>query len=230
MNKKIIFVRKERSVTLAEENYIKAVYHLEREFKDGVPTNALAKKMKTKASSVTDMVKKLSEKGLLIYQPYQGAFLSDQGRAYAVNIIRRHRLWEQFLVEKLNFNWDEVHDLAEQLEHIQSEKLINELDAYLDFPTHDPHGDPIPDKNGQIHLTDKMMLSKASIGKIYTCVGVIDSSSKFLKYLDKHQIALGTKIEVLDKEDFDQSMTFQINSKTIVMSKYITNNLYVKKL
>ncbi|WP_299519600.1 metal-dependent transcriptional regulator, partial [Winogradskyella sp.] len=208
----------------------KAVYHLESKFKDGVPTNALAEKIKTKASSVTDMVKKLSEKDLLLYKPYQGAFLSEKGRTHAIKVIRRHRLWEQFLVEKLNFNWDEVHDLAEQLEHIKSEKLINELDAFLDFPTHDPHGDPIPDKNGQIQRTNKIMLSKAVVGETYACVGVIDSSSDFLKYLDKHKIGLGTEIHVEDQEDFDQSMSLKINNKTMVMSKSITNNLYVKKL
>ena len=217
-------------MTLAEENYIKAVYHLESKFKGGVPTNALAEKIKTKASSVTDMVKKLSEKDLLIYKPYQGAFLSEKGRAHAIKVIRRHRLWEQFLVEKLNFNWDEVHDLAEQLEHIKSEKLIDELDTFLDFPTHDPHGDPIPDKNGHIQRTDKITLSKALVDEIYVCVGVVDSSSDFLKYLDKHQIGIGTTIQVMDKEDFDHSMTIKIKDNPMVMSKAITANLYVKKV
>ena len=134
-----------------------------------------------------------------------------------------------FLVEKLNFSWDEVHDVAEQLEHIKSQKLINELDAFLDFPSHDPHGDPIPDKNGEIQRTDKIVLSKANVGETYKCVGVIDSSSQFLKYLDKYQIGIGTEIKVEDKEDFDQSMTFTINSVSMLMSKAITNNIYVKK-
>ena len=217
-------------MTLAEENYIKAVYHLESSFEDGVPTNALAERMKTKASSVTDMIKKLAEKGLLVYKPYQGAFLSEKGRGHAIKVIRRHRLWEQFLVEKLNFNWDEVHDLAEQLEHIESDKLTNELDAFLDFPTHDPHGDPIPDKDGNIHRLDKIMLSQAEVGSSYTCVGVIDTSSKFLNYLDKHAISIGTTILVMDVEEFDQSMTIKIKNKTLVMSKAITANIYVKKI
>ncbi|WP_299363425.1 metal-dependent transcriptional regulator [Winogradskyella sp.] len=217
-------------MTLAEENYIKAVYHLESKYENGVPTNALADKMKTKASSVTDMVKKLAEKGLLVYKPYQGAFLSEKGRSHAIMVIRRHRLWEQFLVEKLNFNWDEVHDLAEQLEHIESDKLINELDAFLDFPTHDPHGDPIPDRHGQIQRTDKIMLSQGVCNIGYQCVGVNDSTPNFLKYLDKNCIGIGTKILVKDIEEFDQSMTIKINDKTLVMSKAITSNIYVKKI
>lgn len=216
--------------TLTEENYLKAIYHISQSSEAGVSTNAIAEKVEAKASSVTDMLKKLAEKQLITYIKYKGVTLTEKGRLKAVDIIRKHRLWEVFLVEKLNFSWDEVHDIAEELEHIKSQKLIDELDAFLDFPTHDPHGDPIPDKNGQIQRTNKIILSIATLGSTYTCVGVKDSSTQFLNYLDKHQIGIGTAITIEDKEDFDQSMTLTINKKTMVMSKAITNNIYVKQL
>lgn len=217
-------------VTLTEENYLKAIYHISQITNSDVSTNAIAEKIDAKASSVTDMLKKLSDKGFITYIKYKGVNLTEKGRLTAVDIIRKHRLWEVFLVDKLNFSWDEVHDVAEQLEHIKSPKLINELDAFLDFPTHDPHGDPIPDKDGQIKRTDKIFLSKAQIGRVYKCVGVQDSSSDFLKYLDKHQIQIGTELTVMDIEDFDHSMTFTIHGENMTMSKAITNNIYVKKL
>ena len=218
------------AITLTEENYLKTIYHISQKSDTGVSTNAIAEKIDAKASSVTDMLKKLADKGYIIHVKYKGVSLTEKGRLTAVNIIRKHRLWEVFLVDKLNFSWDEVHDVAEQLEHIKSPKLIAELDAFLDFPTHDPHGDPIPDKDGQIQRTNKIILSKAKTNKLYTCVGVIDSSSEFLKYLDKHQIGIGTQFRVTEKEDFDQSMTIEIKNKTLVMSKAITTNIYVKKV
>ena len=138
--------------TLSEENYLKAIYHLELVSDKGISTNAIAEQLETKASSVSDMVKKLSDKNVLVYKKYKGVKLTDLGKHTAANIVRKHRLWEVFLVEKLNFSWDEVHDVAEQLEHIKSPKLINQIDALLGFPTHDPHGDPIPDKDGNNSL------------------------------------------------------------------------------
>lgn len=218
------------SITLTEENYLKAIYHLSQHSNTVVSTNAIAEKIESKASSVTDMLKKLAEKKFITYIKYKGVTLTEKGRLTAVDIIRKHRLWEVFLVDKLNFSWDEVHDVAEQLEHIKSPKLIDELDAYLDFPTHDPHGDPIPDRDGQIKRTNKIMLSQAKANESYKCVGVLDSSSDFLKYLDKNSIGIGTRIEVMDKEDFDQSMTIKTNEQTITMSKLITSNIYVKKI
>ena len=146
--------------SFAEENYLKAIYHLENEIKGGVSTNAIAKKMETKPSSVTDMVQKLADKKLLSYVKYRGSFLTRYGKIIAANIIRKHRLWEVFLVKKLNFQWDEVHDMAEQLEHIQSDKLISRLDQFLEHPDFDPHGDPIPDEKGNIKPSDKKLLSK----------------------------------------------------------------------
>ncbi|GAL60656.1 metal-dependent transcriptional regulator [Algibacter lectus] len=215
-------------VTLTEENYIKAIYHLGKQGENNVSTNAIAKEMETKASSVSDMVKKLSEKGYADYKKYQGVTLTKEGKLIAVNIVRKHRLWEVFLSEKLNFSWDEIHDVAEQLEHIKSEKLIKQLDAFLDYPSHDPHGDPIPDENGRIQSIDKILLSQAQVNNICICVGVKDSSSEFLKYLDKHGIALGTELKVTNKEPFDNSITITINHSEFIISNIIANNLFVK--
>ena len=133
----------------SEENYLKAIYHLSFNAKGGISTSAIAQQLETKSSSVTDMIKKLADKSLVLYKKYQGVTLTAEGEKIAANVIRKHRLWEVFLVEKLNFNWDEVHEVAEQLEHIHSEKLIDELDALLDYPKRDPHGDPIPDKDAE---------------------------------------------------------------------------------
>lgn len=212
----------------SEENYIKTMYHLAADYKKGISTNAIAKKLDTKASSVTDMVKKLSEKNVVSYKKYQGVTLTDFGKKIAANIVRKHRLWEVFLVDKLNFSWDEVHEVAEQLEHIKSQKLINQLDALLGFPTHDPHGDPIPDEDGVINSIDKSLLSTLNVNETGVCVGVNDSSSDFLKYLSKNDIELGTTIKVLAKESFDDSMTIEFNDKTLQISKLISNNIYIK--
>ena len=149
-------------VTLSEENYLKAIYHLGKLGGIAVSTNAIAEKIDTKASSVTDMLKKLADKNLVNYKKYQGVNLTEEGRLTAASVIRKHRLWEVFLVDKLNFSWDEVHDVAEQLEHIKSEKLINELDSFLAFPIEDPHGDPIPDREGNLNKSQKIFLSQVN--------------------------------------------------------------------
>ena len=159
-------------VTFSEENYLKAIYHLSKHRSVSVSTNAIAGKVSAKASSVTDMLKKLADKDLVIYKKYQGVKLTEKGRLTATTVIRKHRLWEVFLVNKLNFSWDEVHEVAEQLEHIKSEKLIDQLDAFLEFPTQDPHGDPIPDKHGNIKKTDKLLLAQLNEKENCLCVGV----------------------------------------------------------
>ncbi len=215
--------------TLSEENYLKAIFHLATDSKKGVSTNAIAEKLNTKASSVTDMIQKLADKKVLVYQKYQGVELTELGRKTAANIIRKHRLWEVFLVEKLNFSWDEVHDVAEQLEHIKSPKLINELDAFLNYPKKDPHGDPIPDKNGNIQVVEKRLLHHLKEGELGVCIGVNDSSSNFLKFLDKNNIALGKQIRVLEKEPFDDSLIVEVEGKKISISHKIANNLYIEK-
>ncbi len=214
--------------TFSEENYLKAIYHLGLHSDKGVSTNSIAKKTETKASSVTDMIKKLAEKNMLVYKKYQGVVLTDEGKKTAAIIIRKHRLWEVFLVEKLNFNWDEVHDVAEQLEHIKSQKLIDEIDALLGFPTVDPHGDLIPDKEGNLYPLKKRLLSSFKINESGVCIGVDDSSSAFLQFLDKQGIALGKSIMVLEKEPFDGSITIKIDDRNIAISKKIANNLYLK--
>lgn len=216
--------------SLSEENYLKAIFHLEKKYSGGVSTNALAEEMDTKASSVTDMVKKLSDKKMVKYRKYQGVTLSDQGKRTAIEVIRKHRLWEVFLVEKLNFAWDEVHDIAEQLEHIKSEKLTDELDNFLGHPKRDPHGDPIPDSEGNFRIANKMILADLEEGQSGICVGVKDSSTEFLRYLDKNNIALGKPIEVVYREEYDQSLLIKINEQELRISKSISNNLFVKPI
>ena len=217
-------------LTFSEENHIKSIFHLSASSQDGVSTNSIADNLNTKASSVTEMLKKLSEKSLIVYKKYQGAQLTELGRKTALKIIRKHRLWEVFLVEKLNFKWDEVHDIAEQLEHIQSEKLTNQLDKFLDFPTHDPHGDPIPNTAGFIKFTPKLKLSDLNIGETGKFIGVKDSSSTFLKYLDKRKISLGCNIKVLHQEDFDQSLHIGLDDTNLTISIKSASNLYITKI
>ncbi len=215
-------------MTFSEENYLKTIYHLTTFLETEISTNAIAEKMETKASSVTDMLKKLAEKNLVNYKKYQGVSLTENGRLAAKMIVRKHRLWEVFLVEKLDFSWDEVHDVAEQLEHIKSEKLINKLDDFLGNPTEDPHGDPIPDAKGNVIKIEKQLLSEIATGENTICVGVKDTSVEFLQYLDKQKIALGSTIEVLSKESFDSSMHLKVNTIELIVSNKIASNLYVQ--
>jgi DtxR family Mn-dependent transcriptional regulator len=215
-------------MTFSEENYLKTIYHLTAHHDAEVSTNAIAEKMETKASSVTDMLKKLAEKEVLNYKKYQGVSLTEKGLLMAKMIVRKHRLWEVFLVEKLGFSWDEVHDVAEQLEHIKSEKLINKLDDFLGNPTEDPHGDPIPDNNGRIVKIEKQLLSELEENQKGICVGVKDTSSEFLKYLDKQEIALGSIIEVVSKESFDLSLKIKFDQKVIMISNKIAGNIFIK--
>lgn len=215
-------------MTLSEEDYIKAIYHLSQIDNKSVATNAIAEQMKTKPSSVTDMVKKLSEKSLVNYKKYQGVSLSEEGRLVALSIIRKHRLWEVFLVDKLNFSWDEVHEVAEQLEHIKSDALIDKLDAHLGFPKVDPHGDPIPTKEGTFKKSVKKLISELPISSEGVCVGVNDSSASFLKFLDKNKIALGDTFKILDREDFDGSVSISTRDGTIRISEQIASNLYLE--
>ncbi len=213
----------------AEENYLKAIYSLELSNSSNVSTTHISKQLNTKASSVTDMLKKLAGKELVNYKKYRGVSLTSNGKKIAVKIVRKHRLWEVFLVRKLNYYWDEVHDLAEQLEHIKSDTLIDRLDSFLDFPTHDPHGDPIPDKNGKIEHHKNVMLSSVAIRTLCVVIGVKDSSSAFLKFLDTTNIKLGSILKVISKEEFDNSMFIENDNALISISHQISKNLYVKK-
>ncbi len=215
-------------MTLSEEDYIKAIYHLGEPENKPVATNAIAEQMDTKPSSVTDMVKKLSEKSLVHYKRYQGVSLSEKGRTIALSIIRKHRLWEVFLVDKLNFSWDEVHEVAEQLEHIKSDALIDKLDAHLGYPKVDPHGDPIPNKDGTFKKSIKKLISELPVLSEGVCVGVNDSSVAFLKFLDKNKIALGDTFKILEREEFDGSVTLNTRAGTIRISEQIASNLYIE--
>ena len=215
-------------MTISEENYIKVIYHLSHVSPKGVNTNSIAGMLETKASSVTDMLKKLSDKELVAYQKYQGVSLTNKGFHAAKMIVRKHRLWEVFLVEKLDFSWDEVHEIAEELEHIKSETLINRLDQFLGFPECDPHGDPIPNEKGEIKKINKLLLSEVALNKEYLCIGVKNSSSDFLQYLNKQNIALGATFIVKERENYDDTLTVEVNSKMMTMSNKTANNLYVQ--
>ena len=215
--------------TSAEENYIKCIYKLSAKTKSGqVSTNEIADKMNTAAASVTDMIKKLSKKEIVEYRRYQGVKLTNEGSKLALLIIRKHRLWEVFLVNKLNFNWDEVHDVAEQLEHIKSEKLIDNLEKFLGFPDFDPHGDPIPDRNGKFNARKKILLSEITINRSSIVVELADTSDNFLRYLDKVGINLGSTLKVLEHNEFDNSIEVLLNEKDkLSVSQQVATNIYV---
>lgn len=215
--------------TQSEENYLKAIFHLQQETNDGVSTSSISAHLNTKAASVTEMVKRLAEKKLVDYQKYYGVQLTENGKEHALAVVRKHRLWESFLVERLNFNWDEVHEVAEQLEHIKSIKLVEELDKFLGRPAYDPHGDPIPDAEGNLPKVPKKRLSQLQKGERGTCKGFNDASSSFLKYLAKQQIGLGTAVEVVNIEKFDESMTVCIGDQEVQLSKTATDNIYVEQ-
>ncbi len=213
-----------------EENYLKGIYSISLHTGKSASTNNIAKKLNTKASSVTDMLKKLSDKKLVSYKKYQGVHLTSKGENIAVKIVRKHRLWEVFLVEKLHFNWGGVHEIAEQLEHIESDELTSRLDNFLNFPTKDPHGDPIPDSDGKIRTKKSILLVNAKLDKNYKIASVKDNSSAFLQFLDKHSITIDSTLDVLEKFEFDQSITVKINNKQLLtLSKKVCANVYVNK-
>ncbi|MDE3740463.1 metal-dependent transcriptional regulator [Maribacter polysaccharolyticus] len=212
----------------AEENYLKEIYALGEETEELLSTNSIAKKMRTKASSATDMLQKLAGKGLVDYTKYKGTRLSKEGEAKAMAIVRKHRLWETFLVAKLGFSWDEVHDIAEQLEHIQSKTLTNRLDAFLEYPSHDPHGHPIPNTNGKIVASEGIILADLKINEKGVLVGVKNATDSLLKYLNKINITIGDTIKVLDIEPFDDSVTIDNNAQQITISGNVAKNLYIK--
>lgn len=217
--------------SFTEENYLKAILFLTINGEKGASTNSIAMRLSTTAASVSDMLKRLAEKDLLIYRKYQGVNLTDEGRKVAMRTLRKHRLWEVFLVEKLGFGWEEVHDVAEQLEHIQSVKLTDRLDSYLGNPKYDPHGDPIPNKEGQLPQRSELLLSDCDSGDELLVRGVKDSSRDFLEYLEKLGIGLGTRMAVIGKEKFDGSMQISREQEGVhMLSQQVCNNLYVKKL
>jgi DtxR family Mn-dependent transcriptional regulator len=213
----------------SEENYIKSIYHL-RGDQQLVTTNELAAELKTRPASVTDMLKKLKAKKLLIYERYQGFKLSPEGKKVALGIIRRHRLWEYFLSVKLQFSWDEVHEVAEELEHVTSKKLIDKLDEYLGFPQYDPHGDPIPDQHGKIHAAKQVVLSEWPLLEMAEVSGVTDQRSDMLDILKHQNISIGTKLEVKKKFSFDNSVEIKTkNNPAFIISEQVAKNIWVKK-
>lgn len=214
----------------SEENYLKSIYALTQENENGASTNAIAEMLNTKASSVTDMVKRLAEKDLVFYKRYQGVTLTKAGHKIALSIVRKHRLWEVFLVEHLSFKWDEVHDIAEQLEHIRSSELTNRLDAFLGNPQFDPHGDPIPDAEGNIYERETKLLSELNESETGVIVGVNDSSSSFLQYLEGQKLVLGTRVHVKQRFDYDHSAVVVVNNdKELTLSHQVCHNLCLKK-
>ncbi len=214
--------------SFTEENYLKAIYHLSNNTEAGVSTNAIAELINTKAASVTDMLKKLSDKELINYIKYQGVTLTESGKKAAVSIIRKHRLWEVFLVKKLGFKWDEVHDIAEELEHINSTVLIDRLDDFLGNPEVDPHGDPIPDKNGLFQHKKLISIVRMKIGQKGVISGVGEHSSLFLKHLEKSDLTLGTDITIKEVVEFDGSVLLLIdNNKEITISREVAKNILV---
>ncbi|MCC9138623.1 metal-dependent transcriptional regulator [Pontibacter silvestris] len=214
--------------SFTEENYIKAIFKLSVNGTQDVNTNAIAEALDTKAASVTDMLRKLSAKGLVHYVRYKGVSLSEEGKLLALQIIRKHRLWEVFLVDKLKFNWDEVHEVAEELEHITSELLVKRLDEFLGYPKFDPHGDPIPSETGEMNLKKQKLLAEMEINTSGVVLGVNDSQPLFLKFLDKIGISLGATIKVIDKIEFDNSLEINIgNNNTILISSEVSKNIFM---
>ncbi len=216
--------------TQAEENYLKTILSISLKNDGRISTNEIANEIGTSPASVSDMFKKLQEKKLIKYKKYQGVSLTKKGRKNATNILRKHRLWETFLVNTLNFSWDEVHIIAEQLEHIQSEKLIDELDDFLDKPKFDPHGDPIPSKEGKIPLSDFKSLNELKVGDKGIIMGVKLDKKSFLQYLNQIKIQIGVEIKIINKVNFDKSMEVKTKYKAFFLSNDVSKNLLIKKL
>lgn len=217
-------------LSYTEENYLKTIYKLSEGGHRDVNTNAIAEELQTKAASVSDMLRKLSGKNMIDYVKYRGVSLSPAGQQMALQIIRKHRLWEVFLVEKLNFNWDEVHAVAEELEHITSALLIQRLDKFLGFPRVDPHGDPIPTEEGIIHQPAQVSAADLRVNDTGTVSGVKDTQPMFLQHLDKVGIYLGAKIKVINKVEYDKSLDINVeNQKIISVSFAVARNILITR-
>jgi len=214
--------------SIAEENYIKAIWHLQQN-DNNVTTNELAAELHTKPASVTDMLKRLKEKKLLNYEPYYGVKLNADGKKLALNIIRKHRLWEYFLVEKLKFNWDEVHAIAEELEHVSSRELIERLDNFLGSPRFDPHGDPIPDHSGKMESVNQVSLHELKENTWAVVTGVGDQSTGLLELLNKKKINIGTQLEIKQRNSYDASIEIKIGNRPLItLSEQLAKKIFVK--
>ncbi len=210
------------------ENYLKAIYRLSGSERRLVTTNAIAEQLKTKACSVTDMVKKVAAKKVLEYIPYQGGRLTDDGEQLAIHTIRKHRLWEVFLLEKLQFTWDQVHDIAEQMEHIDSPELVNRLDDFLGNPKRDPHGDLIPDREGCMPENKDLKVSDLSQNQEAVVVGIQDSSHEFLKMMETKGLQIGSHIQLNSKNEWDKSVSIVFEKRSIELSLHAANAIYVE--
>ena len=214
--------------SFTEENYLKTIYYLAARQAGEVSTNALAEMTATKAASVTDMLRKLADKQLIYYKKYQGVRLTEEGERLALQVIRRHRLWEVFLVEKLGFGWDAVHEIAEELEHVRSAELVARLDTYLGCPQFDPHGDPIPTPTGDMPTTGYRKLSEAMTGEHVRLMAVLEHSTEFLQHLDHSRLTLGSVVAVSEINTFDKSVLVAIDSgRTVFVSYEVAKNLLV---
>jgi len=216
--------------TLSEENYLKAIYNLDKQGLTKITPTAISESLGNNPASVVDMLKKLVEKNLLQYEKSKGVKLTHTGQNVAISIVRKHRLWEAFLLEKLGYGWDEVHDIAEQLEHVYHPELADRLDKYLGFPQYDPHGDPIPKANGESAVSYKTLLAEIDENKKCRVVAVKDTSTPFLQYLRKLNIGIGTSISVIEKIPFDGSLTISINNELQqTVSRLFADNLLVEE-
>jgi DtxR family transcriptional regulator, Mn-dependent transcriptional regulator len=215
------------SNSFTEENYLKAIYKLAIRSEKGVSTNALAERLDTKASSVTDMIKRLAGKKFVHYKKYQGVTLTKKGQQIAIDIIRKHRLWEVFLVDHLGFGWDEVHEVAEQMEHVNSELLVERLDKFLDHPKYDPHGGPIPDSEGNFPAPARVKLDELKVGRHSKIMGITENSESFLAYLKKTGLQLGVEFKLNERQDFDRSVEIEIEGKNVQLSHEVAKNIFV---
>lgn len=215
-------------LSYAEENYLKAILKLSGSPDGTVSTNAIAAQLDTSAASVTDMLKKLSDKELITYQRYKGASLTDDGQRIATTLVRKHRLWEVFLVQSLGMTWDEVHEIAEELEHIQSDRLIDRLDHFLGHPKFDPHGDPIPNAQGKYTLRAQIPLSDLKPGQEGVVIGVREDETSFLKHLNEKGLTLGKSIKVITNDDYDNTLSLQVEGHELNLSGKVARNIMIK--
>ncbi len=215
-------------LSYAEENYLKAILKLSGSPDGTVSTNAIAAQLDTSAASVTDMLKKLSDKELITYQRYKGASLTDDGQRIATTLVRKHRLWEVFLVQSLGMTWDEVHEIAEELEHIQSDRLIDRLDHFLGHPKFDPHGDPIPNAQGKYTLRAQVPLSELKPGQEGIVIGVREDETSFLKHLNEKGLTLGKTIKVITNDDYDNTLSLQVEGHELNLSGKVARNIMIK--
>jgi DtxR family transcriptional regulator, Mn-dependent transcriptional regulator len=218
-------------ISQTEENYLKAIYKITERDNKAASTNAIAAAMNTKAASVTDMFNRLKTKNLVHYSKAKGVTLTTEGGDLATSLIRKHRIWEVFLCEKLGYTWDECHDLAEELEHVQDNDLTNRLDRFLGFPRFDPHGDPIPDAEGNFTPRTQVLLIEMKVGEKGVIVGVQEHSSTFLQYLDKQKLTLGVELSILEVFEFDGSIKLNLKETgDVIVSSRVSQNLFLKKI